>query len=148
MEIQVAKGTARKVDSPFRVYEIMRKILLRQKGTRRNQKYFWTIGLDAKDNLQYVELVALGVFNTSHAEPVDIFSLTVQKRCKYIILVRNAPNGKVEPTKADLDLHEHLSMAATFLKIKVLDHLIITEKTFYSFESERLKKEGKTKVKK
>jgi len=55
-----------------------------------------------------------------------------------IILVHNHPSGTLRPSDADRDVTQNLKKAASTLEIKVLDHLILTEKTYFSFADENM----------
>jgi len=55
-----------------------------------------------------------------------------------LILVHNHPSGTLKPSEADKQLTQKLKVAAQSLDIKVLDHLIITEKAYFSFADENL----------
>ena len=55
-----------------------------------------------------------------------------------IILVHNHPSGTLNPSEADKQLTKKLKTAGESLDIKVLDHLIITEKAYFSFADENL----------
>ena len=55
-----------------------------------------------------------------------------------IILAHNHPSGTLKPSEADKQLTEKLSTASKSLDIKVLDHLIITEKAYFSFADENM----------
>ena len=50
-----------------------------------------------------------------------------------IILVHNHPSGTLQPSQSDINLTKKLKIAAQTLEIKVLDHIIVTEKTYFSF---------------
>jgi len=55
-----------------------------------------------------------------------------------LILVHNHPSGTLKPSEADKQITQKLKGAALSLDIKVLDHLIITEKDYFSFADESL----------
>lgn len=55
-----------------------------------------------------------------------------------IILAHNHPSGNLNPSEADKQLTAKLKAAAAGLDIKVLDHLIVTEKSYFSFADEGL----------
>ncbi|MEE9373516.1 MAG: DNA repair protein RadC [Saprospiraceae bacterium] len=67
-----------------------------------------------------------------------IFNKTIQLLASSIILVHNHPSGNIEPSKADLRLTEKLVEAGRLLDTEVCDHLIITEKGYYSFKDQKL----------
>lgn len=54
------------------------------------------------------------------------------------ILVHNHPSGNLNPSAADKQLTQKFKTAGESLDIKVLDHIIITEKSYYSFADEGL----------
>ena len=55
-----------------------------------------------------------------------------------IILVHNHPSGTLKPSEADKQLTKKLKTAGESLDIKVLDHVIITEKSYFSFADENV----------
>lgn len=55
-----------------------------------------------------------------------------------IILAHNHPSGALKPSEADKAITRKLKVAAEVLDIKVLDHLIVTDKTFFSFADQHL----------
>ena len=55
-----------------------------------------------------------------------------------LILAHNHPSGTLKPSEADKQITNKLKIAAQSLDIKVLDHLIITEKAYFSFADETI----------
>jgi len=55
-----------------------------------------------------------------------------------IILVHNHPSGTLQPSLADKQLTQKVKTAGESLDIKVLDHIIITEKAYFSFADDNL----------
>jgi DNA repair protein RadC len=53
--------------------------------------------------------------------------------CVGIIVCHNHPSGKLIPSIADKQLTQKINASGTTLDIKLLDHLIITEKAYFSF---------------
>ena len=50
-----------------------------------------------------------------------------------IILVHNHPSGSLTPSEADRQMTDKVRKAAEVMDIKLLDHLILTEDSYYSF---------------
>lgn len=48
------------------------------------------------------------------------------------------PSGALKPSEADKAITRKLKVAAEVLDIRVLDHLIVTEKAFFSFADQHL----------
>lgn len=72
---------------------------------------------------------------------VDIrlaFKQALQLGATATILVHNHPSGNLNPSAADKQLTQKFKTAGESLDIKVLDHIIITEKSYYSFADEGL----------
>ncbi len=53
-------------------------------------------------------------------------------------LAHNHPSGTLKPSRQDEQLTSKMKEAGSFLDIKVLDHLIVTSESYYSFADEGL----------
>jgi len=140
MNVPLKKNQKVKVKASHDLFKIMREVLLRENKYRRRQEYFWVMGLTTGLRLEYIELVALGKVNSVTADPTDIFSIAIQKRCKKIVLVHNHPGGIAQPSKEDIRFTKEVLAASKIVKIEILEHLIITEEEYYSFVDENLLK--------
>ena len=50
-----------------------------------------------------------------------------------LILIHNHPSGTLKPSQSDINITNKVKKAAELMDIKVLDHLILTEDSYYSF---------------
>jgi DNA repair protein RadC len=141
MTIKLKTKKPIKVKSADDIYEIMQRILMRENSVDRNREHFWTICLDNANNILNIELVSLGSVKQTIVEPMEVFSVPLQKRAVRIILVHNHPSQELEPSAADKDLTDNLIQVGLIIHIPVIDHLIISEKKYYSFEASGLLKE-------
>ena len=55
-----------------------------------------------------------------------------------LILAHNHPSGNLKPSQSDKDITHKFSAAAKLVDLSVLDHLIISEKGYFSFADEDL----------
>jgi len=134
MEVQLTKEEKIKVSNSREVYQILIKILDREEGLGINQEHFWLIGLSEDYMLLFVELIALGTGNRFIVDPREVFYMAVHKNSMYVILAHNHPGeGPPGPSGADEDLTDQLLHAAELLNMEVIDHLVITKDSFYSF---------------
>jgi DNA repair protein RadC len=62
-----------------------------------------------------------------------VFADVIADRAASVILAHNHPSGELSPSEADLKIHRQLTEAGQILGIRVLDHVIVTRKGFYSF---------------
>jgi DNA repair protein RadC len=111
----------------------MQDILLRENEIDREKEHFWMMGLTASNKLQYIELVSLGSVTATMVEPMNVFRIAVMKGSVKVILVHNHPGGELQPSHEDKDLTDRLIQVGHILNILVIDHLIISEESFYSF---------------
>ena len=97
---------------------------------------FWILLLNrANEVLRPVQISAGGVSGTV-ADPRLIFKVGLEYLASGLILAHNHPSGNLTPSQADKDLTRKLKEAGRFLDIPVLDHLIVTDRTYLSFADE------------
>ena len=133
MDIELTDSDKIKILNSDDIYGIMQKILLRENKIDQNREHFWVIGLENNNRILFIELVSLGTVNKTLAEPMEVFSLALQKRAVRIILCHNHPSGELKPSEADKDLTDQLIQVGIIVKTEVLDHLIISDKSYLSF---------------
>lgn len=85
----------------------------------------------------------LGVVNISQggvaATAVDskiVFASALKANASGIILCHNHPSGEIDPSTEDIKLTDKLKDGGASLDIIIMDHLIISKDTFYSFADE------------
>ncbi|MCR4032130.1 MULTISPECIES: RadC family protein [Flavobacterium] len=85
----------------------------------------------------------LGVYQASSGgiagTVVDIrllFASALKANAVGIIISHNHPSGKTNPSEADKAITRKIKSAGELLDIKLLDHLIVTDDTYYSFVDE------------
>ena len=115
------------------LYGIMQRILLRENKIDQDREHFWVVGLQNNNRILFIELVSMGSVNQTIAEPMEVFSLALQKRAVKIVLVHNHPSGELQPSASDKDLTDRLIQVGLIVNTPVIDHLIISEKSYLSF---------------
>ncbi|MGC1630719.1 MAG: DNA repair protein RadC [Gelidibacter sp.] len=120
-----------KIDSSQSVFELMQPII----GELAHEE-FWIIYLNNSNKvLQKNQLSKGGITGTL----VDVrlaLKTAIEVGAVGIILAHNHPSGTLKPSEADKQITQKLKNAGESLDIKVLDHLIITEKAYFSFADE------------
>ena len=98
------------------------------------QEKFWALPLDAKRRLlSEPQLIAVGTVNGVGIHPRDVFSIAVRWNAHSIVVAHNHPSGSSLPSKRYVDLTWGLYGAGKMMGIALVDHIIITEKSHYSF---------------
>jgi len=82
--------------------------------------------------------ISQGGLSGTVADPKVIFQVALKSNASSIILCHNHPSGTINPSDNDIKLTKKLKSAGEFLELQVLDHLIITTDTYFSFADEGL----------
>jgi DNA repair protein RadC len=138
MQVKLTEIEKIKILNSEDIYLVMQRVLMRENKIERNKEHFWIIGLANNNRILYIELISLGTVNSAPVQPMEVFSIALQKRTVKIVLVHNHPAGSLKPSDEDKDITDRLIQVGLFLNIPVIDHLIITEKTYYSFNDSNL----------
>jgi DNA repair protein RadC len=133
MDIQLTEAEKIKVLNSDDIYSIMQKVLLREQKIDQNREHFWVIGLENNQRILFIELISLGTVNKALVEPMEVFSLALQKRAVKIVLCHNHPSGELKPSEADKDITDKLIQVGLIVNTPVVDHLIISNKSYLSF---------------
>lgn len=65
-----------------------------------------------------------------------IFAAAIKANAVSLIMIHNHPSGQVKPSEADKQITRKVKEAGRIMDITLLDHLIITPETYYSFADE------------
>ncbi|WP_047789568.1 JAB domain-containing protein [Tenacibaculum mesophilum] len=133
MDIKLTEQEKIKILNSDDIYGIMQKILLRESKIDQNREHFWVIGLANNNRILFIELISLGTINATLVEPMEVFSLALQKRAVKIILCHNHPSGELTPSENDKSLTDRLIQVGIIVNTHVIDHLIISDKSYLSF---------------
>ncbi len=89
---------------------------------------------------QIIEIADLfrGTVSGSHIPPREVVESAIEKNATALIFVHNHPSGSVEPSQSDKQLTRDLVYASSIMQIKVVDHIIIGDNTYFSFANEGL----------
>ena len=104
----------------------------------KKQEHFITITLTGASTLIEKREVFKGTINFSVVHPREILADALADRAAGIIFVHNHPADDAQPSEADIKLTKQLCDAAKLMGIQVVDHIIITKDSYYSFQSEGL----------
>jgi DNA repair protein RadC len=135
MNIKLANKKKITIKNSRDIYDVMQRILLREQKVDRRREHFWTISLDNALKILNIELVSMGSFKSTVVEPMEVFSIPLQKRAASLVLVHNHPAGILIPSPTDEDLTDQLIQVGLIMHVPILDHLIISETSYYSFKN-------------
>lgn len=97
---------------------------------------FWAIYLSNSNRVLYSKQISKGGLTGTVVDVRLVLGKALEYKALGIILAHNHPSGNLKPSAADKRITEKIIRAAQSLDIKVLDHLILTEKDYFSFADE------------
>ena len=118
----------KQIGSSKSVFEIMQPII----GELQHEE-FWILYLNYSNKVIAKSQLSKGGITGTVVDIRIVFKIALEQNATSIILSHNHPSGKLQPSDADITITKKIKMAGQQLDIPVLDHLIITEKGFYSF---------------
>ncbi|MFY7843240.1 MAG: RadC family protein [Rhabdochlamydiaceae bacterium] len=114
-------------------YLSVRDLLMNQK-----KEMIAVILKDVRERLINVEIVGVGTLSQVLVHPREIFHPVVKAHAHSFILVHNHPSGDCSPSKADVELTLALIKASQVMGVKLEDHLIVSNKGYFSLKDEKL----------
>lgn len=96
----------------------------------KKQEYFVCLTLDGANRLIAKRIVTIGTLTASHVHPREVFADAIADRAASVIVAHNHPSGSLEPSNADIEVTTRLKDAGKLLGIPLLDHVIVTAKSF------------------
>jgi DNA repair protein RadC len=133
MKLQVQEEWRHKIESPAIFADILRSILSVEDEIDRDKEHFWTIGLNRKNVIKYIDLVSLGTLDQTFAEPREVFRAAVRGGVSAIIIAHNHPSaGEPVVSKDDIRTTTRLRDAGDILGIRVLDHVVVSDVGYWS----------------
>ena len=85
---------------------------------------------------QYViaqEKVSLGGSSCTIIDICTILKRVLERKARSVILIHNHPSGNPMPSRADIEQTKKLKEALAPFEVKLLDHLIVSDDSYYSF---------------
>ncbi|RIA10529.1 DNA repair protein RadC [Flavobacteriaceae bacterium MAR_2010_72] len=123
----------KKITSSISVFELMQPII----GELPHEE-FWIIYVNNSNKVIQKQQLSKGGITGTLVDVRLVLKTALEVGATGLILSHNHPSGTLKPSEADKQLTQKLKTAAQSLDIKVLDHLIVTEKAYFSFADENL----------
>lgn len=97
---------------------------------------FWVLMLNKANEVFARERLSTGGMAGTVVDVKILFKTALDARAAAVIAVHNHPSGNLQPSQADMDLTRRLRKAGELLDLPLLDHLIVSERGYYSFADE------------
>jgi DNA repair protein RadC len=99
---------------------------------------FWVALVDNKNRLVSWQRISQGTVDQTPVYPREILRLVLQHQASGLILVHNHPGGDPKPSVQDQELTRKTQRAAREMDVRVLDHIVVTDRDFFSFQAHGL----------
>ena len=95
-----------------------------------------TLYLDGSHSVVSYSIVSIGTANSALIHPREVFQPAIVCGAIALIFCHNHPSGETAPSPEDLRATKKLRDAGDLLGIKLLDHVIVTDTSFLSFQEQ------------
>lgn len=99
---------------------------------------FYALYLSRSNKIKSIECISKGGISGTVSDGKLIFKKALENTASSIIICHNHPSGNLNPSKADKDLTESLKKFGGFIDLPILDHVIITNESYFSFADKGL----------
>lgn len=132
---------ARYAESPTRTREVLCSpetvaVMARERLGKLQHEEIWLAYMDGRNRLISWEKASKGTVDSANIFPRDIMERALALKAKGFIIVHNHPGGDPTPSGADVELTRRLIQAAEPLRIRFVDHVVVTEDSHYSLKND------------
>lgn len=119
-------------------HNVCRQAYLETNAQMNLREYFYLVFLNRANHvLGYIKLSEGGICSTV----TDLrlaFATALKVVSSGVILCHNHPSGNLKPSKSDIELTKKFRHAGEILDIPILDHLILSNNSYFSFADEAM----------
>ncbi len=109
---------------------------LKAKLQYKKHEVFAVLFLNRSNKINHYAVISEGGITGTVADPRIILKMALAHDATSVILCHNHPSGSTKPSRADEELTAKIKEAASYLDVKVLDHIIVSEEGYFSFADE------------
>ena len=111
---------------------------LRNKIGYEDVEKFYVIYLSSSNEVLAFEESSSGTLDRSSIYPREIYKRVIMENAKSIIIAHNHPSGNTCPSKCDIDIPNETAKGLKNFGALLLEHIIITRDSYFSFLEEGL----------
>jgi DNA repair protein RadC len=102
------------------------------------KEYLRGLYLNTRNVVIRNEIISIGSLDANIIHPREIFKPAIEYSAYSIVIAHNHPSGDSSPSEADISITKKLVEIGNMLQIPILDHIIIGEESYYSFDEQGL----------
>jgi len=104
----------------------------------RKKELFKVLFLNKASRILGEKTLFSGTIDQTAVHPREIIKESLERNAAALVLVHNHPSGRAEPSREDRELTKKLEILCRDMSIKILDHIIIADNSFFSFREQGL----------
>ena len=101
----------------------------------KEREEFYLILISSKGIILKAESMYRGTSEYSPVAIDEILRNALRMKTKYVVVAHNHPSNNVAPSQADIALTKAISDGCKTVGLKFLDHLIVSQSSYFSFKS-------------
>ena len=117
-----------KISSSQEVFSMMQPLM----GSLAHEE-FWVLYLNNSNEVLSKHQLSKGGITATLVDVRLLFKKAIEMSAVAIVICHNHPSGILNPSREDKQITKKIKDGGLSLDIKLLDHLIITEKSYFSF---------------
>jgi DNA repair protein RadC len=121
----------KQITSSKSVFEMMQPII----GELPHEE-FWVLYLNNSNKVIQKTQVSRGGLTGTLVDIRLVFKTAIEHHAVAAILCHNHPSGKLQASEPDKQITQKLKTAGATLDVQILDHVIVTEYGYFSFQDE------------
>jgi len=129
----ILRDSYRHVSRPEDVAALLQGWLMTVDPIDRDKEHFIVIHFNTRLVIKAVEVVSVGIVNSSVAHPREVFRRAILAGSVSIVIAHNHPSGNCVPSDEDLAVTQRLCSVGDVVGIKLVDHIIFCDTDSYSF---------------
>lgn len=94
---------------------------------------FWAIFLNNNNKAIHISQLTNGGISQSIVDVRILFKTALDHFSTGIIIAHNHPSGSLRPSREDINITQKIDEAGKTLSIQLLDHIIVTQDSYFSF---------------
>ena len=110
--------------------------LLAEEMMYERREIFMSINLNTKLEIESKSVISIGNLDTAPVHPREVFGPAVRRGAAAVIVAHNHPSGDPTPSEEDFIVTDRLLEASQIIGIKLIDHVIVGNGSFYSMKAE------------
>lgn len=103
-----------------------------------NHEEFWLMCLNRNNAIIGTTRIGSGGISATVADIRIMLKYAIENYASSMILCHNHPSGNLKPSNADIKLTTAVKEAASWMDIALIDHIIVTDSSYYSFADEKM----------